>query len=43
MCLHPTDIQTQRQKKIFSILPDFSLFFLTGLILSDRADKNMDG
>ena len=42
MELLPTDIQTQRRKNISSIFPYFSLFFLTDLILSDRAHKNMD-
>ena len=41
MVLLPTDIQTQRQKKSFLIFRYFSLFFLTDLILSDQADKNM--
>ena len=41
MCLHPADMQTRRRKKI-SIFPYFSLFYLTDLILLDRADKNMN-
>ena len=36
------DVQTQSQKKLFSIYRYFSLFFLTDLILSDRADNNMN-
>ena len=42
MDLLPTDIQTQSQKKLFSMFRYFSLFFLTDLILSDQAEKNMD-
>ena len=42
MWLLPTDIETQRRRKIFSIFPYFALFFLTGLILYDRTDKNMN-
>ena len=43
MGLLPTDIQTQSRKKLFSICRYFYLFFLTDLILSDQADKNIDG
>ena len=41
MRLHSTDIQTRQQQKI-SIIPIFSLFFLTDLILRDPAEKNMN-
>ena len=42
MRLHPADMQTRRRKKNISIFPYFSLFFLTDLILPDRADKNVN-
>ena len=42
MGLISTDIQTQSQTKLFSIFRYFSLFFLTDLILSDQAEKDME-
>ena len=42
MGLLQTEIQTLRRKKLFLTFPYFSLFFSTDLILSDRADKNID-
>ena len=41
MSLHQTDIQTRRWETKY-IFPYFSLFYLTDLILPDRADKNMN-
>ena len=43
MGLVPTDIQTKWRKKLFSIFRNFYLLLLTDIILSDQADKNMDG
>ena len=38
MGLGPADIETQSHKELFSIF--WYIFFLTGLILFDQADKN---